>query len=84
MIKSFADEHTEQLFARGRSKRLPPDILRPARMKLEYIDLAVTLSDLKVPPENRLHKLGADRRGRYSIAINDQWRICFQFVDGDA
>jgi toxin HigB-1 len=84
VIKSFADQHTAQLFASGRSKRLPPDILRRSRMKLEYIDLAVTLSDLKVLPGNRLHKLGADRKGQYSIAINDQWRICFRFVDGDA
>ena len=52
--------------------------------KLEYIDLASCLGDLKVPPGNRLHELERDRKGQYSIAVNDQWRICFRFVDGDA
>jgi proteic killer suppression protein len=84
MIKSFADKHTQELFASGRSKRLPPDVVRRARRKLEYIDLATRLDDLRVPPGNRLHKLVGDRQGQYAIAINDQWRICFRFVDGDA
>lgn len=84
MIKTFADRHTQKLFATGRSKRLPADILRRARRKLEYIDLARTLDDLRVPPGNRLHKLKADRKGQHAIAINDQWRICFRIVDGDA
>lgn len=84
VIKTFADRHTEALFATGRSKRLAPDILRRARRKLEYVDLADRLDDLRVPPGNRLHKLGADRKGQYAIAINDQWRICFRFVQGDA
>lgn len=68
----------------GRSDRLPPDVVRRARRKLEYIDLAVRLDDLRIPPGNRLHKLGGDRKGQYAIAINAQWRICFRFVDGDA
>lgn len=84
MIKSFADKHTQELFASGRSKRLPPDVVRRARRKLEYIDLATRLDDLRVPPGNRLHKLVGDRQGQYAIAINDQWRIRFRFVDGDA
>ncbi|MBI4456108.1 MAG: type II toxin-antitoxin system RelE/ParE family toxin [Acidobacteria bacterium] len=84
MIKTFADRHTQELFATGCSRRLSPDIVRRARRKLEYIDLAARLDDLRVPPGNRLHKLGGDRRGQYAIAVNDQWRICFRFVDGDA
>ena len=84
MGKTFADRHTEELFATGRSTRLPPDIVRRARRKLEYIDLATRLDDLRVPPGNRLHKLERDRRGQHAIAINDQWRICFRFADGDA
>ena len=52
--------------------------------KLEYVDLATSLDDLKVPPGNRLHALKDDRKGQHAIAVNDQWRICFRFVDGDA
>ena len=84
MIKTFADRHTQELYATGRSKRFPSDIARRAKRKLEYIDLAMRLDDLKVPPCNRLHQLGRDREGQYVISINDQWRICFRFVDGDA
>lgn len=84
VIKTFADRHTLELFARGRSKRLPPDIVRRVRRKLEYIDLAARLEDLRVPPGNRLHKLGGNRKGQRAIAVNDQWRICFRFVEGDA
>jgi proteic killer suppression protein len=84
VIKTFADRQTEELFVTGWSKRLPPNIVRRARRKLEYIDLAACLDDLQVPPGNRLHKLGGDRRGQYAIAINAQWRICFRFNGGDA
>jgi toxin HigB-1 len=84
VIKTFADSHTRELYATGRSRRFPPDIARRATRKLEYIDLAARLDDLRVPPGNRLHQLESDRRGQYSIAVNDQWRICFRFVDGDA
>lgn len=84
MIKTFADRHTQELFASSRSRRLPPNIVRRARRKLEYIDLAARLDDLQVPPGNRLHKLGGERKGQHVIAINDQWRIRFRFVDGDA
>ena len=52
--------------------------------RLEYIDLATQGADLRVPPSNRLHRLKGDRQGQYSISINDQWRICFRFEDGDA
>lgn len=84
MIKIFADKHTQELFATGRSTRLAPDIVRRARRKLESIDLAASLDDLRVPPGNRLHKLAGKRNGQHAIAINDQWRICFRFVDRDA
>ena len=72
------------LFITGRSKQLQPDLLRRATRRLEYIDLAFCLDDLKVPPSNRLHALKGDRQGQYAISINDQWRICFRFQDGDA
>ena len=75
MIKTFADRPTEEPFATGRSKRLPPDIVPRARRKLEYIDLASRLDDLRVPPGNRLRRLVGDRFGQHAIAINDQWRI---------
>ena len=63
---------------------MPLEITRRARRKLEYVDLAVHIEDLKVPPGNKLHKLSHDRKGQYAIRINDQWRICFRFIDGDA
>ncbi|MDH5640591.1 MAG: type II toxin-antitoxin system RelE/ParE family toxin [Nitrospira sp.] len=84
MIKTFADRHTEELYNTGTAKRFPSDIWRRARRRLEYIDLSVRVDDLKVPPSNRLHKLERDRRGQYSISVNDQWRICFRFEEGDA
>jgi len=84
MIKTFADRHTLELYATGKSKRFPREIAKRAMRKLEYVDLAARLDDLMVPPGNRLHALELDRRGQHSIAVNDQWRICFRFVDGDA
>jgi proteic killer suppression protein len=84
VIKTFADKHTQGLYTTGKSKRFPPDVARRAVRKLEYVDLATCLDDLKVPRGNRLHALGRDRKGQHSIAVNDQWRICFRFIDGDA
>jgi proteic killer suppression protein len=84
VIKTFANRQTQELYATGRLKQLPPDIVKRASRKLEYLDLAISLDDLKVPPGNRLHALKGDRKGQYSISVNDQWRICFRFVDGDA
>ena len=84
MIKTFADRETQRLYATGQSKRLPANLIRRAIRRLEYIDLAHKLSDLSVPPSNRLHPLKGGRKGQYSISINDQWRICFRFIDGDA
>jgi toxin HigB-1 len=84
MIKTFADKRTQELYVTGRSKRFPADVAQRAARKLEYVDLAAQLDDLKVPPGNRLHALEGLRQGQYSISVNDQWRICFKFIDGDA
>lgn len=84
MIKTFADKHTHEFYKNSKSKRFPPDIAKRVMRKLEYIDLATCLDDLKVPPSNRLHELERERKGQYSISVNDQWRVCFRFKDGDA
>lgn len=84
MIKTFADRHTKELYETGKSKRLSPVIWKRAVRRLEYLDLATGLEDLKVPLGNRLHELERERKGQFSISVNDQWRICFRFVDGDA
>lgn len=63
---------------------MPPEIIRRAIRKLEYVDQAASLNDLAVPPGNRLHPLAGDRLGQYSISVNEQWRICFRFFEGDA
>jgi toxin HigB-1 len=84
MIKTFDDKHTQQHYLTDKSKRLPADIIGRAVRRLEYIDLADCIDDLKVPPSNRLHALKEDRAGQHSISINNQWRICFRWEDGDA
>jgi len=84
VIKSFADRRTQELYATGKGKRIPADLAKRAARKLEYVDLATRIDDLRVPPGNRLHALTGDRKGQHSISVNDQWRICFRFVDGDA
>ena len=84
MIRSFADRETEAFFTTGRSRRFPPDLLRRAVMRLRQVDAATRLDDLRLPPSNRLEALKGERTGQFSIRINDQWRLCFRFVDGDA
>ena len=84
MIQSFADSETERFYTTGRSRRLPPDIRARAAMRLTQLDAATHLEDLKQPPSNRLEALKGDRKGQWSIRINDQWRVCFRFVKGDA
>ena len=84
MIKSFADRHTAGLYEAGRAKRFPAEIWAVALRRLQYLDSASSIDDLKVPSSNRLHKLKDDREGQYSISVNMKWRICFRFVDGDA
>jgi proteic killer suppression protein len=84
MIKSFADRETEKIFNRKFSRKLPPDIQRRARIKLEILDAADELDDLRIPPSNRLERLIGSRAGQYSVRINEQWRICFAWHNGDA
>lgn len=84
MIRTFADKSTELLFCDGVAKKLDVSIRNRALRKLDMIDVAVRVEDLRVPPGNRLHALQGDRSGQYSISVNDQWRICFKFEDGDA
>ena len=84
MIESFASEETENIFRGQVSRRLPKDVQRTARRKLIYLGDAEDLQDLLAPPGNRLEKLKGDRAGQYSIRINDQWRICFDWVSNKA
>lgn len=84
MIKSYRDKDTERIATGRNSRRLPAAIQRRARMRLERIDAAVELEDLRVPPSHRLEMLKGKRAGRYSIRINDQWRVCFEWRDGNA
>jgi proteic killer suppression protein len=84
MIHSFASKETEKLFQRRFSRKLPHDIQRRARVKLELLDAAEDIEDLRIPPSNRLEKLYGDREGQHSIRINAQWRICFEWRNGNA
>jgi proteic killer suppression protein len=84
VIKTFKDAETEKIYQRERSRKLPSDIQQVALRKLRMINNAINLNDLRVPPANRLEKLSGDRAGLYSIRINDQWRICFEWRGGDA
>lgn len=83
MIRSFKDADTETLFRLGRVRRFV-NIERPALRKLKQLDLARHLGDLRAPPANRLEKLSGKRTGQWSMRINDQFRICFRWVDGAA
>ena len=84
MTRSFADKQTEQFWVTGTLGRLPSDIERRALRKLSAIDATDQLESLRVPPGNRLHALEGGRTGQHSIPVNDQWRVCFRFEDGDA
>jgi proteic killer suppression protein len=84
MIRSFRDKETERLFRREPVKKIPPPVQGTALRKLLLLDAAESLDDLRVPPGNRLEKLRGDRDGQYSIRVNDQWRVCFHWEDGDA
>jgi proteic killer suppression protein len=84
MIKGFRCKETERVFLRQRSARLPADVFRIALRKLLLLDAAEKLEDLRIPPGNRLEKLTGNRQGQHSIRINDQWRICFRWSEGDA
>lgn len=84
MIKSFSDKDTERLFRGQRPRKLPNSIWKRGTRKLLIIHAANDLSELRIPPGNRLEKLKGDREGEHSIRINDQWRICFLWRDGHA
>jgi proteic killer suppression protein len=84
MIQSFACSETANIWNGRRSRKLPADIQQRALAKLNMIDAAETLDDLKLPPSNRLHELGRDRAGQHSISINMKWRICFRWSNGNA
>ena len=84
MIRSFADSITEELWQTGSSRRLGANLSRVALRKLTQLHLAARLDDLRAPPGNRLEALKGDRKGQHSIRINDQWRVCFVWHDGNA
>ncbi|HZQ97231.1 MAG TPA: type II toxin-antitoxin system RelE/ParE family toxin [Chloroflexota bacterium] len=84
MIRSFRAGETERIWRGERSRRLPYEVQVAARRKLRYLDQVRRLAELAVPPGNRLEALSEDRAGQYSIRIDDQWRICFAWRDGDA
>jgi proteic killer suppression protein len=84
VIRSFNDRDTAALFRSEPVRKFGPDLQRAALRKLLILDAAVTLDNLRVPPGNRLEALRGNRTGQHSIRINDQWRICFVWKDGDA
>jgi len=84
VIRSFADPETERIFQRLASRRLSADVQRVAYRKLMVIDAAESVNDLRIPPGNRLEKLRGDSEGQHSIRVNEQWRICFRWKEGDA
>lgn len=84
MIRSFADKETEVFYETGKSWRLPIDIQKRAAMRLTQLNAAARVEDLRMPPSNRLEALHGDRDEQWSIRINDQWRVCFRFDEGDA
>lgn len=84
MIRSFADKDAERLFCAGVARKLPPPIWKRANMRLSQLHAAAAVGDLTRPPSNRLEALSGDREGQWSVRINDQWRLCFRFEDGDA
>lgn len=84
MIRTFRDKPTAAIFLGKPAKRVPPDIRKRAREKLDMINQAQVLEDLRTPPANRLEALKHARAGQYSVRINDQWRVCFRWEHGDA
>jgi proteic killer suppression protein len=84
VIRSFRDPEARQIFQREPSKRFARPVQKAALRKLVMLDAAESLQDLQVPPGNRLEKLAGRRAGQYSIRVNDQWRICFEWHDNDA
>jgi len=83
MIKSFKDKDTQAVFEKRSVKSFPPDLLKRAFIKLHMLHVSVSLGDLRVPPANRLEALSGDRKGQHSIRINDKYRICFVWNEGN-
>jgi len=84
VIRTFGDSETERFYVTGTSRRMPPEIRKRAAMRLIQLNAATQVEDLRLPPSNRLESLRGDRAGQWSIRINDQWRVCFRFDNGDA
>jgi len=84
MIRSFADAETERYFRTGKSRSFPREILERASKRLQQLNAAMQIGDLRLPPSNRLEALKGNLKGRWSIRINDQWRVCLRFEAGDA
>lgn len=84
MIRSFADKRTENIFNGVRERSFPASLVKRARSKLDRINYAASVTDLRIPPGNRLERLRGDREGQYSIRVSRGWRICFVWRDGDA
>lgn len=84
MIHSYRDKDTEATAKGERARRIPPDIATRARIMLRRLDAAESLDDLRIPPGNRLEALRGDRTGQHSVRINQQWRLCFRWSNGDA
>lgn len=84
MIKTFANKRTAAIFEGIQVLKLPRQIQQTARRKLKQIDAATTIESLRAPPGNRLELLKGDRAGKWSIRVNDQWRVCFRWEGGDA
>ncbi|MBF0311444.1 MAG: type II toxin-antitoxin system RelE/ParE family toxin [Magnetococcales bacterium] len=84
MIKTFSDKKSAALFMGQFVKGIPIEICTRARKRLIQLHSALSVEDLRLPPSNRLEKLAGDREGQWSVRINDQWRVCFRFVDRDA
>ena len=84
MIKTVADRRTQELFEEGRARGIPEHIANRVRRKLDRLNTVSRLDELRVPAGNRLHALHGDREGQWAIAVNERWRICFRFADGDA
>ena len=84
MIQSFANSETESFFTTGKSRRLSLEIVKRAAMRLNQLNAATDLNDLRLPPSNHLEALSGDRAGQWSIRINQKWRVCFVFASGDA
>ena len=84
MIRTFKDREAEKIFKREFSRKIPTDIQEIALRKLRMLNRSINLNDLKIPPANRLEKLKGNRTGQYSIRINDQWRICFEWHQNES